>query len=93
MLNGIQLGHVSVVTTDNHPHSVDFWAERLADKIISVSDKAPPEIRDQAIAYKNHVRRIVELYMLEALGSYRAHVAHVLQINGHEDMADIVRKI
>ena len=39
---------VSVETTNNGGHPPEFWAKRLADRIMYVSQYAPPPIRDQA---------------------------------------------
>ena len=46
-----QAGTVNVVTTDNSGLSVDHWADRATDTIISGGDKNHPEIVQQAKAY------------------------------------------
>ena len=45
---GIKTGTVNVVTTDNKGLDSDHWADRATNHIISVSQDAPPAIRDQA---------------------------------------------
>ena len=45
---------VKVQTTHNRGFSPDEVAERCVEKLISVSDKAHPAIRDQAKAFQTH---------------------------------------
>ena len=46
-----QAGTVHVVTTENGGLTVDHWADRATEKIISVGEKNHPEIVEQAKAY------------------------------------------
>ena len=43
---------VDVHTTNNRGFTPEEVAKRCADKIVEVSDKATPEIREQARAFK-----------------------------------------
>ena len=47
-----ELGPVNVYTSNNRGHSPEEIAEMALNKIMMVSDSAPPVIRDQAIAHK-----------------------------------------
>ena len=48
----ISIGNLGVKTTENRGHTPEEVAEMATDKIISVSDTAPPQIKAQAHAFK-----------------------------------------
>ena len=58
---------VEVLTTENRGFTVEEIADRCLKKIIAVSDNAPPEIRDQAVAFKEAIRPLLIFYMKEVL--------------------------
>ena len=88
-----QAGTVNVVTTDNGGLSVDYWADRATDTIISVGEKNHPEIVQQAKAYKDNIRHVVKNYMQEAINSSKTDTIAELERNGYEDVASILRKV
>ena len=88
-----QAGTVNVVTTDNGGLSVDHWADRATDTIISVGDKNHPEIVQQAKAFKDNIRHVIKTYMQEALNSSKTDTITELERNGYEDVAAILRKM
>ena len=53
---GLEMGSVNVMTSDNGGHNTEQIVELAMDKIMKVSDTAPPAIRDQAQAFQNHLR-------------------------------------
>ena len=60
MLNisgSINVNPVNVMTSDQGGHSSEQIVALAMDKIMSVSDQAPPAIRDQAEAFQNHLGR------------------------------------
>ena len=88
-----QAGTVNVVTTDNGGLSVDHWADRATDTIISVGDKNHPEIVQQAKAYKDNIRHVIKTYMQGAINSSKTDTIAELERNGYEDVASILRKM
>ncbi len=90
---GSQMGQVEVVTTNNTGLGVDYWADRATDKIISVSAEAPPAIREQAEAFKENVRSVMTYYMKQAILSERTTICGTLSSQGHNDIAEIIRRI
>ena len=75
----LEAGPVSVVTTDNEPLSIDHWTDRAMSNIMAVSSSGPPEIREQAEAFRERIRGVVKHYMLEARKSDRAHIKNVIE--------------
>ena len=58
-----QVGNVSVVTTQNEGISLDHWAERATNTIVSVGSQSHPVIQEQAKAFKDQVFHVVRHYM------------------------------
>ena len=87
------VGSVNVVSSDNGGLSNDQIAEMAANKIMYISDEAPEPIRLQAEAFKDQVFHAVKYYMDEAVKSDRTTLIAQLELNGHKDMADILRRL
>lgn len=85
--------HFEVRTTDRRGHTPEELAAMCADKIVSVADTAPPEIRDQARAFKKEVERVVALYLRQAVSSDRTTVYNALCDAGHPDLAELIRRM
>ena len=84
---------VNVQTTNNRGFTPDEVAERCVEKLISVSDKAHPAIRDQAKAFQKHMEKVVAFYMREAIRSDRTTVYNALRDAGHPEPADAIRRL
>ena len=84
---------VTVHTTENRGFTPEEVAARCADKIVAVSDNAPPVIRDQARAYKRVVEAVVAQYMREAIRSDRTTVYNALVDAGHPELAEAIRRL
>ena len=84
---------VTVHTSDNKGFSPEEVASRCADKIIQVGDNAPPEIQEQARAYKEHIEKVIAFYMKEAIKSDRTTVVNAIKNAGQEKLAELIRRI
>lgn len=84
---------VTVHTTVDRGHSAEEVAERCLDKIIQVSDTAPPAIREQAYAFRDVLRPLLIFYMREAINSDRTTMYNILCKNGHKDVAEHIRRL
>ena len=89
----IAIGDLGVKTTQNRGHTPEEVAEMATDKIISISDNADPMVQAQARAYKDAIENVVLLYMKQAIVSDRSTVAGLLDKQGHEEMAKIIRRL
>jgi|TARA_R100001594_G_scaffold12858_1_gene28195 hypothetical protein len=87
------VGSVDVVTTNNAGLPVEHWAERATNTIVSVGGNSHPIIQEQAEAFKEQVFHAVKYYMDEAVKSDRTTLIAQLELNGHKDMADILRRL
>jgi len=88
-----ELGPVNVYTSNNRGHSPEEIAEMALNKIMMVSDSAPPVIRDQAIAHKNRLKEVLIIYMNKMAQSERTTIWALMKKQGQEDMAEIIRRL
>ena len=73
---------VNVITTTDRGLTVEEVAEQCLEKIISISDQAPSPIRDQAHAFKEHLRPLLINYMRQAVNNDRTTIYNVLRKAG-----------
>ena len=92
--NGLgDVGNVSVFTSTDGGHSPEQLAEMAMNKIMLVSETAPPPIRDQAVAYRHKVKDILIYYLRKMAQSERTTIWALLKKQGHADMAEIIRRL
>jgi hypothetical protein len=84
---------VDVRTTSNRGFTPEEVAQRCADKIVAVGDSAPPAIRDQALAYKRNITKVIEFYLREAVKSDRTTVYNAINDAGHPELAELIRRM
>ena len=89
----ISPGIVEIQTSNHRGFTPEEVAERCLNKLLSVSDTAPPAIRDQAVAFKDHLRAVLVFYMNEAVQSDRTTVGNALLDAGHKDLAELIRRL
>ena len=87
------MGSVKVFTSSNGGHSPETMADMAMNKIMVINEKAPPPIRDQAVAYRNNVRNVILYYLTEMAKTERTTIWALLRQQGHDDMAEIIRRL
>lgn len=85
VISGIQ-----VATKDYGGFTPEEIAERALDKIISVGDNSHPLVREQAIAFRNHIRVVLIHYMKEAVKFDRVTLANRLREAGHPELIKLL---
>ena len=88
-----RVGSVTAQTTSNTGLSIEYWADRCLEKIIHVGEDNDSVIKDQAIAYRESIRRVLIHYMTNAIKSDRTTLYNLFVQQGHQDMAEILRKL
>ena len=88
-----EIGNALVFTSDNGGHSPEDMAEMALNKIMMVSDTAPPVIRDQAYAHRQHLKEVLIYYMNKMCQSERTTLWALMKQQGHDDMAEIIRRL
>ncbi len=84
---------VGVRTTSGRGFTPEELAEQCVEKIIAVSDTAPPVIRDQAVAFGDRIESVILQYMRQAISSDRTTVYNALNDSGNPDLANLIRRL
>ena len=84
---------VDVATTSNGGHAPEFWAKRCVERLIQVSDGAPPVIREQATAFQKQMEHVVLLHVKRAIQSDRTTVGQAVTEAGHPELAELIRRL
>jgi len=84
---------IGVRTTDRRGFTPEELAGQCVQRLIAVSDTAPPAIRDQAQAFKTQVEQLVRHYMQQAVLSDRTTVYNALVDAGHPELANLIRRL
>ena len=84
---------VEIQTTDNRGQTPEEVAERCVNKIIGVSNNAHPAIREQAIAFRKEMEKVVAIYMRQAIKSDRTTVYNAIKDSGNPKLAEYIRRM
>jgi hypothetical protein len=87
------LGTVSVFTSTDGGHTPEQVADMALNRIMQINETAPPVIRDQAIAHKDRLREILIYYMNSMAKSERTTIWSLMKKQGHDDIAEIIRRL
>lgn len=87
-ISKVNLGTPLVCATTNRGMTSEEWVEFALNKIIHISKDAPLPIREQAMAYREHLRNILLFYFKKVAMSERTTIAGVLRKEGFPHIAD-----
>ena len=88
-----EIGPVKVFTTNNRGHSSEEMAEMCVNKICSISNDAPPHVREQALAFREKVKAVIAEYLQRAITSDRTTLWNILKKEGFHEEAEIIRRL
>ncbi len=83
---------VFVETSTGGGLSSEQLATLCSRKLIYVSENAPPEIKEQAQAFKLRVEHLVFGYIEQAMRSERDRCVQIALTGGYTDLADLLRR-
>ena len=89
----MSVGSVGVRTTNNRGFTPEEVAELCVDRLMIVSNDAPPAIKDQALAHKERMKAVIAVYMKQAIQSDRTTVYNAIKDAGHKKLAEYIRKM
>lgn len=84
---------VDVETTSNRGHAPDFWSRRCVERLIQISDSAPPAIQEQAKAFRDQMEQVVLFHVKRAIQSDRTTVGQALVEAGQPQLAELIRRL
>ena len=89
----VEPGICEVHTTEHRGFTPEEIAKRSVGKIVSIAESADPAVREQAEAFKGRLFHVIVKACNDAIQSDRTTLSSLLTQQGHNDMADILRKI
>jgi hypothetical protein len=89
----ISVGNLGVKTTHKRGHTVEEVAEMATNRLVSVADTAPNQIKAQAHAFKNRCHMIITYYMQQAINNHMCTIGNKLESQGRKDLANIIRRL
>jgi len=92
-LGNSEVGNVNVMTSTEGGLSNEQVVDLVLDKILLVSNNAPPVIKEQALVFKNQIREVLFSYVEFTKRQERATITQTLLKAGHEDLANIIRRL
>lgn len=81
---------IKVLATEGRGWTPEEIADRAIDKIIYVGKDAHPLLKDQAEAYKAHIRSVIVFYLNQAVQSDRTTLANRLTEAGYPELTSIL---
>ena len=86
-------GEINVQTTQNRGHTTQELSANAVNKIINIADTADPVIKQQAEAFKERMFYVIFHTLNQAVESNKTTLYNQLKQQGHDDMAEILRKL
>jgi hypothetical protein len=87
------VGSLEVYTSSNGGLPVSHWAGLATRKIISVGENSHPLIIEQAKEFEAHIKTVVTSYMQQAIADHIDTMVFELRAQGHNDLAEIIRRM
>ena len=92
-VNVSEIGSVNVMTSDKGGLTNEQIADLAVDKIASISDQAPPHVRQQAKIFKEHLKNVLYHYLLLARREERGTIIQALRSSGQKETAEYIRRL
>lgn len=90
---GPEAGTIQVFASSNTGLPIEHYAKRATANIIRVGENAHPLIVEQAKAFQTQIEEVILRYMKMAIENDRVTLIGELMRQGHEDMAQIIRRL
>ena len=91
-VGGALLGQVKVMGVSNRGFTPEELADNALDRIISISSSADPVIRQQAEAFRDHIRMVLVSYGNQCVNSNKTTIANRLRDAGHTELTKLLEK-
>jgi hypothetical protein len=88
-----QVGSVNVHTSEKGGLNNEQIADLAVDKIASVSEDAPPHIKQQAKMFREQLKGVIYHYLLLARKEERASIIQALRSSGQKETAEYIRRL
>jgi hypothetical protein len=89
---GALLGDIKAMGVSGRGFTPEELADNALDRIISISASADPVIRQQAEAFRNHIRAVLVSYGRQCVKSNHTTIANRLRDAGHPELTQLLEK-
>ena len=89
---GVLLGNIKAMAVSGRGFTPEELAEQALERIISVSASADPVIRQQAEAFREHIRAVLVAYGNQCIKSNHTTIANRLRDAGHSELTQLLEK-
>ena len=89
---GALLGEIKAMCVSGRGFTPEELAENALDRIISISASADPVIRQQAEAFREHIRAVLISYGTQCVRSNQTTIANRLRDAGHSQLTQLLEK-
>lgn len=90
---GTTIGSVNVVATQGRGMNPEELADITVNKIMRISDTSHPVIKQQAEVFREQLRALLVRQFAMAQRSERTTLYNMFMNQGHEDMAEIIKRL
>ena len=91
-VGGALLGQIKALGVSGRGFTPEELADNTLDRIISISASADPVIRQQAEAFREHIRLVLVSYGNQCVNSNKTTIANRLRDAGHPDLTKLLEK-
>jgi|TARA_Y100000401_G_scaffold97752_1_gene85214 hypothetical protein len=92
-VNVSEIGSVNVMTSQKGGLKNEQIADLAVDKIASISDNAPPHVKQQAKLFREQLKGIIYYYLILARKEERATIIQALRSSGQKETAEYIRRL
>ena len=89
-VGGALLGQIKVAHVSGRGFTPEELAEDALDRIISISATADPVIRQQAEAFREHIRRVLISYGKQCINSNKTTLTNRFRDAGHPELTKLL---
>lgn len=87
---GALLGQITVMGVSGRGFTPEELADNALDRIISISSTADPVIRQQAEAFREHIRAVLISYGKQCVKSNHTTISNRLSNAGHPELTKLL---
>ena len=92
-VNVSEIGNVIVKTSEQGGLKNEQIADLAVEKIASVTEDAPPHVKQQAKLFKEQLKGIIHHYIILARKEERANIIQALRSSGQKETAEYIRRL
>lgn len=89
---GALLGEIKAMNVSGRGFTPEELSENAVDRIISISATADPVIRQQAEAFRDHIRSILISYGHQCIRSHGTTLTNRFRDAGHPELTKLLEK-